>query len=394
MREVWIVSAARTPVGSFNGMLKTTTSPELGAVAIKEAVKRAGISGDQVDECIMGCVLPAALGQAPARQAMIKAGLPPKVAALTVNKVCGSGLKAIGLGVQAIMCNDADVIVAGGLESMTLAPHALKNSRAGYRMGPVTAVDCMVHDGLWDPYNNCHMGNFADKTAKAKGYTREQLDAFTESSYKKAMAAQEAGKFDQEIVPVEIPQRKGDPIVFDKDEEPARVKFEKIPKLRPAFNKDGVITAANASSINDGGAAVVLMAAEKAKEMGIKPMARFVAQATASLEPQWFTLAPIDSINIVLEKAKMKIDDIDIFEINEAFSVVSLVTNDECKIDPAKVNVNGGAIAIGHPIGASGARVFVTLLYAMKQNNAKTGLASLCIGGGEAIAMIIEMNNE
>jgi acetyl-CoA C-acetyltransferase len=309
---------------------------------------------------------------------------------LTINKVCGSGLKAIGLAVQAIQCGDAEVVVAGGMENMTLAPHALTKSRAGYRMGPITAIDTMVHDGLWDAYNDCHMGNFADKTAQSKGYTREALDAFTIESYKRAQAAQAAGKFDEEIVPVEIPQRKGDPIVFDKDEEPGRVKFEKIPNLRPAFNKDGVITAANASSINDGAAAVVVMSAEKGKALGVKPMVKFVSQASVALEPQWFTLAPIDSINTALKKADMTMDQIDLFEINEAFSVVSVVTNDECKIDPAKVNVNGGAIAIGHPIGGSGARIFVTLLHAMKQNNAKTGLASLCIGGGEAIALIVE----
>ena len=390
MREVWIVSAARTPVGSFNGALKSMKSPNLGAIAIKAAVERAGIAGEDVDECIMGCVLPAALGQAPARQAMIHAGLPPKVAALTINKVCGSGLKAVGLAAQAIQCGDADVIVAGGMESMTLAPHALRDSRAGYRMGPVTAVDCMVHDGLWDAYNDCHMGNFADETAKVKGYSREQLDAFTIDSYKKTLAAQEAGAFEDEIVPVKIPQRKGDPIVFNKDEEPARVKFEKIPQLRPAFNKDGVITAANASSINDGAAAVVVMAADKARELGIKPMVKIVSQAAASLEPQWFTMAPVDSIKNALKKAEMSVEDIDLFEINEAFSVVSLVTNDILKIDPAKVDVNGGAVAIGHPIGASGARVLVTLLYAMKNRGAKTGLTSLCIGGGEAMAMIVK----
>ena len=390
MREVWIVSAARTPVGSFNGALKDLECVKLGAVAIKGAVERAGIDPELIDECIMGCVLPAALGQAPARQAMIHAGLPAKVAALTINKVCGSGLKAVGLAAQVIMCGDADVIVAGGMESMTQAPHALKKSRAGYRMGPITAVDCMVHDGLWDAYNNCHMGNFADQTAKVKGYTREQLDDFSINSYKKAQAAQQAGKFDAEIVPVEIPQRKGDPIVFDKDEEPHRVMFDKIPNLRPAFNNDGVTTAANASSINDGAAAVVVMAAEKAKELGIKPMFKIVSQATASLEPQWFTLAPIDSIKLALKKADMTIGDIDLFEINEAFSVVSLVTNDELGIDPQKVDVNGGAVAIGHPIGGSGARVLVTLLYAMQDRGAKTGLTSLCIGGGEAIAMIVK----
>ena len=390
MKEVWIVSAARTPIGSFQGSLSDLTAAEIGGFAIKGAVERAGISPDDVEECIMGCVLPAAQGQAPARQAAFKGGLPAKVAALTVNKVCGSGLKAIGLAAQAIACGDAEVIVAGGMESMTNAPHALTKSRFGYRMGPVKAVDTMVNDGLWDAYNDCHMGNFADKTAEIKGYKREQLDEFTINSYKKALAAIEEGKFVAEIVPVTIPQRKGDPKVFDKDEEPFRVKFDKIPQLRPAFNKDGVITAANASSINDGAAACVLMSADKAKAMGIKPMVRIVSQAAASLEPQWFTLAPIDSIKKALVKADMAVNDIDLFEINEAFSVVSLVTNDELNIDPAKVDVNGGAVALGHPIGGSGARVLVTLLFAMKDRGAKTGLTSLCIGGGEAFAMIVE----
>jgi acetyl-CoA C-acetyltransferase len=390
MREVWIVGAARTPIGSFNGALKGIDSPKLGAVAIKAAVERSGVNPEDIDECIMGCVLPAALGQAPARQATIHAGLPAKVAALTINKVCGSGLKAVGLAAQAIQCGDADVVVAGGMENMSRAPHALKGSREGYRMGPITGTDTMVNDGLWDAYNNCHMGNFADKTAEVKKYAREQLDEFTIDSYKKTHAAQAAGKFDAEITPVEIPQRKGDPIIFDKDEEPGRVKFEKIPKLRPAFNKDGVITAANASSINDGAAALVLCEAEKAKALGLKPLVRIVSQASASLEPQWFTLAPIDSIKKALDKAGLTKDDIDLFEINEAFSVVSCVTNDELDLDTEKVDVNGGAVAIGHPIGASGARVLVTLLYAMADRGAKRGLTSLCIGGGEAFAMIVE----
>jgi len=390
MKEVWIVGAARTPIGSFNGALAEVPASDLGATAIRGALERSGIKDDQVDEVIMGCVLPGGQGQAPARMATLKAGLPAKVAALTVNKVCGSGLKAIGLGIQAIQCGDADIIVAGGMESMTLAPHVLPKSRAGYRMGNFAVEDMMIKDGLWDSYNNCHMGNFADQTAKQYGYTREQCDAFSIASYEKVLQAQKDGVFDWEIVPVKIPQKKGDPLVVSKDEEPGRVKFDKIPKLSPAFNKDGVITAANASSINDGAGAVVLVSADKGKQLGLKPLARYVAQATASLEPHQFPLAPIDSIKNVFAKSGLTDADIDVYEINEAFSVVSLVTMDELKIDPAKVDLYGGAVAIGHPIGASGARVFITLLNLMRRKGAKRGLASLCIGGGEAIAMIIE----
>jgi len=390
MKEVWIVGAARTPIGSFNGALAEVPASDLGATAIRGALERSGIKDDQVDEVIMGCVLPGGQGQAPARMATLKAGLPAKVAALTVNKVCGSGLKAIGLGIQAIQCGDADIIVAGGMESMTLAPHVLPKSRAGYRMGNFAVEDMMIKDGLWDSYNNCHMGNFADQTAKQYGYTREQCDAFSIASYEKVLQAQKDGVFDWEIVPVKIPQKKGDPLVVSKDEEPGRVKFDKIPKLSPAFNKDGVITAANASSINDGAGAVVLVSADKGKQLGLKPLARYVAQATASLEPHQFPLAPIDSIKNVFAKSGLTDADIDVYEINEAFSVVSLVTMDELKIDPAKVDLYGGAVAIGHPIGASGARVFITLLNGMRRKGAKRGLASLCIGGGEAIAMIIE----
>lgn len=391
MKEVWIVGAARTPVGSFNGSLSELPASDLGAIAIRGALERSGVKDEQVDEVIMGCVLPANQGQAPARMATLKSGLPPKVAALTINKVCGSGLKAVGLGAQAILCGDAEVVVAGGMENMSLAPHALPKSRAGYRMGNFTVEDVMIKDGLWDSYNNCHMGNFADKTAAKYGYTREQLDKFTEKSYRDAIQSQKDGIFDWEIVPVKIPQKKGDPIVVDKDEEPNRVNFAKIPTLKPAFNKDGVITAANASSINDGAGAVVLVSSEKGKALGLKPLVKFVAQATASLEPQWFTLAPIESIKNALGKAKLTVEDIDVWEINEAFSVVSLITNDHLKIDPAKVDIYGGAVAIGHPIGGSGARILVTLLNVMQRNpQFKRGAASLCIGGGEAIAMIFE----
>ncbi len=389
-KEAWIVSAARTPVGSFNGALSKLPASELGAIAIKGALERSQFKGEDVDEVIMGCVIPAAQGQAPARQAALKSGLPSKVACMTVNKVCGSGLKSVGLATQAIRCADARLVIAGGMENMSWAPHALIGSRMGIRMGPGNFVDTMVHDGLWDSFNNCHMGNFADKTAELKNFTREELDEFTVQSYKKALAAQEAGKFKKEIVPVEIKGRKGDVTIVDTDEEPGRVKFDKIPKLRPAFNKDGVITAANASSLNDGAAAVAIVDSEFAKERGIKPMVRVVAQATASLDPNWFTLAPIDSIKKVLNIAGMKKDDIDIWEINEAFSVVSLVTQQTLDIDPDKIDIWGGAVAIGHPIGASGARVLTTLLYVMEDRDARYGCASLCIGGGEAMAMIVE----
>ncbi len=387
--EVWIVGAARTPVGSFNGALSTIPASKLGAIAIKAALERAGVKPEQVDEVIMGCVLPAAQGQAPARQATIQAGLPPSVGALTVNKVCGSGLKAVGLAAQAIKAGDAKIVVAGGMENMSLAPHALPGSRSGIRMGPGTLVDTMVHDGLWDAYNNCHMGNFADKTATAKSVTREELDAFTVESYQRALAAQKAGKFAAEIAPVVIEGKKG-PTTIDTDEEPGKVMFDKIPSLKPAFNKDGVITAANASSINDGAAALVVVEAETAKAMGLKPMARIVCQATAAKEPQWFTLAPIDAIKSALAKANLSVADIDLWEINQAFSVVSVVTFKELGLDAAKVDVNGGAVAIGHPIGASGARILNTLLFAMEDRKARYGLATLCIGGGEAFAMIFE----
>ncbi len=390
MKEVWIVGAARTAVGSFQGAFAETPATDLGAIAIKGAVERSGVPLDQIDEVIMGCVLSGGQGQAPARMAAIKAGLPPKVAALTINKVCGSGLKAVGLAAQAIIAGDAEVVVAGGFENMTLAPHALQKSRAGYRMGPFQVDDIMIKDGLWDSYNNCHMGNFADKTAAKYGYTREQLDAFSIDSYKKALQAQADGVFDHEIVPVTVKTKKGE-VVINKDEEPAKVNFDKVPTLKPAFNKDGVITAANASSINDGAAAVMLASADKAKALGLKPIAKYVAQATASLEPQWFTLAPIDSIKNVLAKAKLTVDEIDVWEINEAFSVVSLITLDTLKLDPKKVDIYGGAVAIGHPIGGSGARILVTLLNAMQRNKFKRGGASLCIGGGEAIAMLFEL---
>lgn len=390
LRDVVIVSAARTPIGSFLGALSTVPSPKLGAIAIKAALERAGLTGDQVDECIMGCVLPAGVGQAPARQAALGAGLPQKVECITVNKVCGSGLKSVMLAAQAIAVGDADVIVAGGMENMSLAPHYVQGSRAGTKMGDWTLKDGMVMDGLWDPYHDFHMGNAAELCARECKFDRAAQDAFAVESYRRAQAAIAAGEFKREIVPVPIPQKKGEPVLVDTDEEPGRVDFAKIPTLRPAFSKDGTVTAANASSINDGAAAVVVMAASVATKLGIKPIARIVAQASAAQAPEWFTTAPAKAIEKALAKAKLKASDVDLYEINEAFAVVSLANNQLLGLDAARVNVRGGAVALGHPIGASGARVLVTLLHAMQDRQAKRGLASLCIGGGEAAALLVE----
>ena len=390
MRDVVIVSAVRTPVGSFNGSLSAIPAPRLGAVAIREAVSRAGLDGADVDEVIMGCVLPAGQGQAPARQAALFGGLPHSVPCTTINKVCGSGLKSVTMGMQAIRAGDADIVVAGGMENMDLAPYALPRARTGYRMGNGELVDLMVNDGLWDPYNNFHMGVAAEKCSSEYDYTREKQDAFAIESYRRANESIANGVFRDEIVPVEVPQRKGDPLVIDQDEEPGRGRPEKMPKLRPAFKKDGVVTAANASSINDGAAAVVLMAAEVAEKRGLKPMARLVAHAMFAQEPEWFTTAPVGAIRKALDRAQLTAADIDLWEINEAFSCVTLAAVDRFELDLAKVNVRGGAVSIGHPIGASGTRIFVTLLYAMRDLDAKRGLATLCIGGGEAIAAIVE----
>lgn len=390
IKEVVIVSAARTPIGSFSGALKGIPATKLGSIVIEETIKRANIEKSIVDEVIMGIVLPANLGQAPARQAALGAGLDNSTACLTINKVCGSGLKSVMLAAQAIMVGDADVIVAGGMENMNNVPYYFEGARFGLKMGDSKMIDGMIKDGLWEVYNDFHMGIAAELCAKEFNISREEQDEYAVLSYKRALEAQKNNLFKDEIVPVEIPQRKGDPVVFDTDEEPPKVKFEKIQSLRPAFQKDGTVTAANASSINDGAAAVVVMSAEKAEELGLKPIARIVAQASASKEPVNFTTAPADSINKVLNKAGLNTDDIDLYEINEAFAVVSLINNRLLKLSTEKVNINGGAIALGHPIGASGARVLTTLLYAMRQKNAKRGIASLCIGGGEASALIIE----
>jgi len=390
MREVVIVGAARTAIGSFMGSLSSVPAPRLGAVAIKEALARAGVSGDKVEELFMGCVLTGGIGQAPARQAAIFAGLPESVPCMTLNKVCGSGLKSVMLAAQTIAIGDADCIVAGGMESMSLAPYMLEKARTGFRMGHGKVTDMMVNDGLWDPYNNFHMGMAAEMCAKEHQITREMQDEFATGSYNKAQAAINDGKFKEEIVAVPVPQRKGDPVMVDTDEEPGRGKVEKFPKLRPAFDKAGTVTAANASSINDGAAAVVLMSAEAAKEAGIEPLARVVASSQHAQEPAWFTTAPAYAIEKLFNKTGKGKDDVDVFEINEAFSVVSLVVNRILGLDASKVNLNGGAVSLGHPIGASGTRVLVTLLYNMKNTGAERGVASLCIGGGEAVAMMVE----
>jgi acetyl-CoA C-acetyltransferase len=390
MNDVVIVSAARTPIGAFNGSLASLTAPQLGAIAIREALKRAGVKPEDVSEVIMGNVLTAGVGQAPARQAALFAGIPQSVPCMTINKVCGSGLKSIMLAAQAIAVGDAEIVVAGGQESMSNTPYLLDKARTGYGFGHSTLVDGMIKDGLWDVYNNYHMGNAAELCASECNISRERQDEYAIESYRRALESLDKGVFVDEIVPVEIPQRKGDPVIVTEDEDIRKIKFDKVPTLKPAFLKDGTVTAANASSLNDGAAAVVLMSAAKAKELGLEPLARIVAQASAAKAPEWFTTAPADAVNKALAKASLTTEDIDLYEINEAFSVVSIANNDILKLDPAKVNVHGGAVAMGHPIGASGTRVLVTLLYAMKRANAKRGLASLCIGGGEASALIVE----
>ena len=391
MNDVVIVSAKRTPIGSFQGSLSSIPAPKLGAVAIKAAVESAQIKPQDVDEVIMGNVLTAGEGQSPARQALIHAGLPISTSALTIGKVCGSGLKAVMLAEQAIRCGDAHVIVAGGMENMSMVPYALEAARTGYRMGNGEVVDLMIKDGLWDAYNNCHMGTIAEKCAAEFKITREQQDAFAKESYQRALAAIKQGKFKEEIAPIEVAQRKGEPLKIDTDEEPGKGNVEKLAGLRTAFSKEGTITAGNASSINDGAAAVVLMSSEKALNLGIKPLVRIVAHAQASQQPDWFTTAPAVAMEKALKKANLTAANIDLWEVNEAFSVVSLVNNEKLGIPADRVNVNGGAVALGHPIGASGARVLVTLVHELlKRPEAKRGLASLCIGGGEAVALIVE----
>jgi acetyl-CoA C-acetyltransferase len=390
-REVIIASAVRTPIGSFNGSLSSLPAPRLGSIAISEALKRSGVSGEDVSEVIMGNVLGAGLGQAPARQASIFAGMPKSVGCTTVNKVCGSGLKAVMLATQAIKLGDSDIVVAGGMESMSNAPYLSFDARFGYRMGHGKLVDSMISDGLWDVYNDFHMGNAGELCARECNIPREAQDEFAILSYKRALEALERGHFNDEIVPVTIKGRKGDEVV-EIDEEPSRVKFDKISSLRPAFDKEGTITAANASKISDGASALVVMGADVAEKMGVKPIARVVGYSTAAKEPEWFTTAPADAIDLVLKKTGLAKKDIDLYEINEAFSVVTLAVNQILGLDVDKVNIAGGAVSLGHPIGASGARILTTLLYNLKRIGKKTGVASLCLGGGEAVALAVEMN--
>ena len=390
MKNVFILSACRTPIGAFNGTLSSLTAPQLGAIAIKESVKRANISPEHISEVIMGNVLVAGEGQAPARQAAIFAGLPNSIPCMTINKVCGSGLKAVMLGSQAIISGDADVVVAGGMESMSNTPYLLDRARTGYGFGHAQLVDSMIKDGLWDVYNNYHMGSAAELCARECNITREMQDEFAITSYKRALESLDKGRFNDEMIPVEIPQKKGDPIIVNEDEDIRKIKFDKVPALKPAFDKNGTVTAANASSLNDGAAALVIASEEMTQQLNLTPKARIIAQASAAKAPEWFTTAPADVIQKVLHKANMTIDDVDLFEINEAFSVVSVAVNQILGLDPNKVNVHGGAVAMGHPIGASGARILTTLLYAMEQRNAKRGCAAICIGGGEASAVIIE----
>jgi len=391
VREVVIVSAVRTPVGSFLGALGQQAAVDLGAIVIKEAIKRAGITPDQVDEVIMGNVLQAGLGQNTARQASLKAGIPQEIPSWTLNKVCGSGIKSVVCAAQAIIAEDADIVVAGGMESMSLAPYALPKARTGYRMGNTNIIDTMIIDGLTDAMNNIHMGLTAENIAEQFGISREEQDQFALSSQNRAEAAIKAGKFEEEIVPVSIPQRKGDPVVVSQDEFPRfGATYEALAKLKGAFKKDGTVTAGNASGINDGAAAVVVMAKEKAVELGLTPLATITSWGSAGVDPLIMGTGPIPASRKALKKAGLKIEDIDVVEANEAFASQALSVVKELQLDKTKTNVNGGAIAIGHPVGASGTRILVTLLHEMKRTNAHRGLATLCIGGGQGIAMIVE----
>jgi acetyl-CoA C-acetyltransferase len=393
--DVVIISGCRTAVGKFQGSLADLSATQLGAVVVREAVKRAGVSSDQVDECIMGNVLPAGLGQNPARQAAIFGGLSPATGAMTINKVCGSGLKAVALAAQAVQTGNSSIVVAGGMESMTNAPYLLPQARKGYRLGNGKVIDSMVHDGLWDIYNDYHMGITGENVAEKYGITREEQDEFAVNSHRKAIAAWKECRFKSQIVPVELPaKKKGEaPVLFEKDESPREdTTMESLRALKPAFKKDGTVTAGNAPGVNDGAAAVVVTSASRAKELGAQPMVRIVAQATSGVEPKWVMMAPVDAVKKIWEKTGWKADDVDLYELNEAFSVQALGVMRELKLDANRVNVNGGAVAIGHPIGASGARVLVTLIYEMTRRNAKRGIAALCLGGGNAVAMAVERN--
>jgi acetyl-CoA C-acetyltransferase len=391
--EVVIISGCRTPVGKFQGSLSDLSATQLGAIVVREAVKRANLDPKLVDECIMGNVVSAGLGQNPARQAAIFGGLPPEVGAMTVNKVCGSGLKAVALAAQAIQTENSSIVVAGGMESMTNAPYLLPQARKGYRLGNAQIVDSMVNDGLWDIFNNYHMGITGENVAEKYRITREEQDEYALNSHRKALAAIKECRFKSQIVPVELAPKKkgGDPVIFDKDESPREdTTIEVLRSLKPAFKKDGTVTAGNAPGVNDGAAALVVTSAKRAKELGAQPMVRIVAQAASGIDPKWVMMAPVDAVRKIWEKTGWKNEDVDLYELNEAFSVQALGVMRELGLDPTKVNVNGGAVAIGHPIGASGARVLVTLIYEMTRRNVHRGIAALCLGGGNAVAMAVE----
>ena len=394
LEDVVIISGVRTPIGKFMGALQDFSAPQLGAIAVKNAVCRAGITDlNLVNECIMGNVVGAGIGQNPARQAALFAGLPPQIGAMTVNKVCGSGLKSVALGAQAIQTGNAEIVVAGGMESMSNAPYLLLNARKGFRLGNQTLVDSMVNDGLWDKYNDYHMGNTGENVAEKFKITRDQQDEYAVKSHQKAVAAMKSGRFKDEIIPVELPPKKkgGEPLMFDTDEGPREdTTADALRKLKPAFKKDGTVTAGNAPSTNDGAAALVVTSARKAKELGRKPLARIVAQATSGVAPEWVMMAPVDAVRQIWQKTGWSADDVDLYELNEAFSVAAVAVTQELGIDVNRVNVNGGAVALGHPIGASGARILVTLLYEMQKRDVKRGIAALCLGGGNAVAMAVE----
>jgi acetyl-CoA C-acetyltransferase len=391
MKDPVIISACRTAIGKFQGSLTPFSAVDLGAFAVREAVRRAGIDPALVDEIIMGNVVPAGLGQNPARQAGLKGGLGNRVAAMTINKVCGSGLKAVGLAAQAIQTGNAEIVVAGGMESMTNCPYLLPQARAGMRLGHGKVLDSMITDGLWDAYEDFHMGMTGELVAEKYGITRQRQDAYAVESHRRAIDAIKNGRFRYEIVPISIKQKKGDPIQFSTDESPrADTSLEALAKLRPAFKPDGTVTAGNAPGTNDGAAALVVTSLEKARELGKTPMARIVGQAVSGVEPKWVMMAPVDAVRMLLKKVDWKTEDVDLFELNEAFSVQAIAVIQELGLDPAKTNVNGGAVALGHPIGASGARVLVTLLYEMARRNAKRGVAALCLGGGNAVALAVE----
>ena len=391
MREIVILSAARTPIGAFQGAFHALPAPRLGAAALSGAIRRAGLEPSRLDQVYMGSVLTAGVGQAPARQAALAAGCPPATGAVTVGKVCGSAMRAVMTAANDLRCGDYDLVAAGGMESMSRAPYLAPAARDGLRLGHGELTDSMIHDGLWDPYGDVHMGSCAETCVDRYGFSREEQDAYSLESYRRARAAAESGAVTDELVRVEVPQRKGEPVVVDRDEEPFRVDLEKIARLKPAFKKDGTVTAGNASKINDGAAALVLTTAERAAELGIRPLARLVAQASAAQEPEWFTTAPILAARNVLERAGLGPAEIDLWEVNEAFAAVAMAFLHDMELSPEVVNVRGGAVALGHPIGCSGARILVTLLHAMRERGARRGCAAICLGGGEATAVVVEI---